>query len=61
MTNSNLLGIHHITAMTKNAQRNYHFFTEILGMRLVKKQSTKTISTPITPFLLMTKEMLELI
>lgn len=37
MTNSNLLGIHHITAMTNNTQRNYHFFTEILGMRLVKK------------------------
>jgi glyoxalase family protein len=32
-----LLGIHHVTAMTDNAERNYKFFTEILGMRLVKK------------------------
>lgn len=32
-----LLGIHHVTAMTDNAQRNYAFFTEVLGMRLVKK------------------------
>lgn len=37
MTQTNLLGIHHVTAMTNNAQRNYHFVTEILGMRLVKK------------------------
>ncbi len=36
MTNS-LLGIHHVTAMTDNAMRNYKFFTEVLGMRLVKK------------------------
>lgn len=36
MTNG-LLGIHHVTAMTDNAMRNYEFFTEILGMRLVKK------------------------
>lgn len=32
-----LLGIHHVTAITDNAERNYHFMTEILGMRLVKK------------------------
>lgn len=36
MTNE-LLGIHHVTAMTDNAMRNYDFFTNILGMRLVKK------------------------
>lgn len=36
MTNE-LLGIHHVTAMTDDAVRNYHFFTEVLGMRLVKK------------------------
>lgn len=36
MTNE-LLGIHHVTAMTDNAMRNYKFFTEVLGMRLVKK------------------------
>lgn len=31
------LGIHHVTAMTSDILKNYHFFTEVLGMRLVKK------------------------
>lgn len=35
--NNQLLGIHHVTAMTNSAERNYKFFTEVLGMRLVKK------------------------
>lgn len=35
--NHELLGIHHVTAMTDDAERNYKFFTEVLGMRLVKK------------------------
>ncbi|WP_017471137.1 ring-cleaving dioxygenase [Amphibacillus jilinensis] len=30
-------GIHHVSALTASAKRNYHFYTEILGMRLVKK------------------------
>ena len=37
MTNDNLKGIHHVTAMTDNAMRNYEFMTEVVGMRLVKK------------------------
>lgn len=37
MTNPELLGIHHVTAMTDDVQRNYDFITGILGMRLVKK------------------------
>lgn len=32
-----LKGIHHVSAITANAQNNYHFYTKILGMRLVKK------------------------
>ena len=32
-----LLGIHHVTAMTSDAEKNYHFFTDVLGMSLVKK------------------------
>jgi glyoxalase family protein len=32
-----LKGIHHVTAITSSAERNYKFFTEVLGMRLVKK------------------------
>lgn len=30
-------GLHHVSAMTASAERNYQFYTEILGMRLVKK------------------------
>lgn len=30
-------GIHHITAIAGNAKRNYDFYTNILGLRLVKK------------------------
>ncbi|SHE55752.1 glyoxalase family protein [Atopostipes suicloacalis DSM 15692] len=37
MANTNLIGIHHVTAMTEDVQRNYEFITNILGMRLVKK------------------------
>ncbi|HEX5554480.1 MAG TPA: ring-cleaving dioxygenase [Chitinophagaceae bacterium] len=32
-----LKGIHHVTAITSNAEKNYAFFTYVLGMRLVKK------------------------
>ena len=32
-----ILGIHHITAIAGDAQRNYDFYTKILGLRLVKK------------------------
>ncbi|SER29379.1 glyoxalase family protein [Gracilibacillus ureilyticus] len=32
-----LKGLHHVSAITANAKRNYDFYTEVLGMRLVKK------------------------
>jgi len=32
-----LKGVHHITAITSSAEKNYEFFTFTLGMRLVKK------------------------
>lgn len=32
-----ILGIHHITAIAGNAQKNYDFYTRVLGLRLVKK------------------------
>jgi glyoxalase family protein len=32
----NILGIHHITAITKDAQTNIDFYTKVLGLRLVK-------------------------
>ncbi|WP_067837879.1 ring-cleaving dioxygenase [Amphibacillus sediminis] len=34
---SELKGIHHVTAITSSAEKNYQFFTFVLGMRLVKK------------------------
>ncbi|MCP3027415.1 ring-cleaving dioxygenase [Halobacillus sp. A5] len=30
-------GIHHVSAITANAKSNYDFYTNVLGMRLVKK------------------------
>lgn len=30
-------GVHHVTAITSSAEKNYQFFTYTLGMRLVKK------------------------
>ncbi|MFT3823869.1 MAG: ring-cleaving dioxygenase [Chitinophagaceae bacterium] len=32
-----ITGLHHITAIANNAQRNYDFYTRILGLRMVKK------------------------
>ena len=32
-----ILGIHHITAIAGDAQRNYDFYTKTLGLRFVKK------------------------
>ncbi|WP_077623581.1 ring-cleaving dioxygenase [Sediminibacillus massiliensis] len=32
-----LKGIHHVSAITANAKNNYDFYTNVMGMRLVKK------------------------
>lgn len=32
-----ILGLHHITAIAGDAQRNYAFYTKVLGLRLLKK------------------------
>lgn len=32
-----LKGIHHLTAVSADIRTNYHFYTEVLGMRLVKR------------------------
>lgn len=32
-----ILGLHHITAIASDAQRNYDFYTQTLGFRLIKK------------------------
>jgi glyoxalase family protein len=37
MTSLNLSGIHHLTAVTANARGNHAFYTQTLGMRLVKR------------------------
>ncbi|MGH2118972.1 ring-cleaving dioxygenase [Aerococcus sp. L_32] len=34
---TDLLGIHHVTAITSSAEKNYQFYAGVLGMRLVKK------------------------
>ncbi|TDO24294.1 ring-cleaving dioxygenase [Pedobacter duraquae] len=34
---NNILGLHHITAIAGNAQQNFSFYTDVLGLRLVKK------------------------
>src|SRR4030095_11366450 len=35
--NNQILGLHHITAIAGDAQKNYNFYTKALGLRLVKK------------------------
>lgn len=37
MKNVSSSGIHHITAIASDAQATYHFYAQILGLRLVKK------------------------
>jgi len=37
MTMKTILGLHHITAIAGDAQRNYDFYTKTMGLRLVKK------------------------
>ncbi|MBC7846913.1 MAG: ring-cleaving dioxygenase [Flavobacterium sp.] len=32
-----ILGLHHITAISKSAKRNFDFYTKVLGLRMVKK------------------------
>jgi glyoxalase family protein len=35
--NNKIKGLHHVTAIASNAQKNYDFYAGILGMRMVKK------------------------
>lgn len=35
-------GLHHVSALTAHADQNYRFYTNIMGLRLIKKRSTKT-------------------
>jgi len=32
-----LKGLHHVSSITADAAKNYHFYTKVLGLRLVKK------------------------
>src|SRR6478672_4901105 len=36
MTTDRIAGIHHITAISSDPQRNLDFYTQVLGLRLVK-------------------------
>ncbi|MGM0123481.1 glyoxalase [Enterococcus sp. AZ194] len=35
--NQEIIGLHHVTAITSSAEKIYRFFTDILGLRLIKK------------------------
>lgn len=37
MKEQQILGLHHITAIAGDAQRNYDFYTRVMGLRMVKK------------------------
>jgi glyoxalase family protein len=37
MTTQSILGLHHVTALCGDPQRNFAFYTDVLGLRLVKK------------------------
>ena len=32
-----ILGLHHVTAIASDAQRNYDFYAKVLGLRFLKK------------------------
>lgn len=34
-------GLHHVSALTAHADQNYRFYTNVMGLRLIKKQSTR--------------------
>lgn len=59
MNNNNLKGMHHVTAITSDAIKIYDFFTDVLGLRLVKKTVNKMISKRIIYSLRMMKGMQE--
>ncbi len=48
-----LQGLHHITVITSSAPKIFKFMTEVLGLHLIKKMSTKMIFARIT-FILLT-------
>jgi glyoxalase family protein len=37
VVDNRVLGLHHITAIAGNARRNHEFYTQVLGLRMVKK------------------------
>lgn len=41
--NTNIIGIHHITAMAGDAQRNVDFYVSVLGLRLVKRSINQDV------------------
>ena len=36
MSSPSLLGLHHVTLVASNAQRSVNFYTQVLGLRLIK-------------------------
>lgn len=52
-------GIHHVSAITANATANLHFYTEVMGMRLVKKTVNQDAPSMYHLFMQMRQELLE--
>ena len=42
--NKNLIGLHHITAITSSAPKIFNFMIEILGLHLIKKTVNQDLS-----------------
>src|SRR5437588_880075 len=40
-----LLGIHHVTAVTGQARENVRFYTQVLGLRLIKKTVNQDVTS----------------
>ena len=49
MTTPSIPGIHHITAIAGDPQRNLDFYTTVLGLRLVKLQLAVREQSEVAP------------
>jgi predicted enzyme related to lactoylglutathione lyase len=48
--NNDILGIHHVTAIASDPQKNIDFYTQILGLRLVKRTPTDALQVALVFF-----------
>ena len=57
MMNTLVTGIHHITSLASDAQKNVDFYAGILGLRLVKKTINFDVLKSITYIMAMRKSL----